>query len=253
MNDLAGQDDGTELLARGPERLHEEADRRLYRDDLCGHVQGDIEDPPQSLRPQMAATPHRAVADCLEEAGDALFTFTRLPPSNGEAREQRMHRTSARGVQAADQDADRAAVGRYRGDVVLALLASGQITMRKVDGWHTLASRSRSSQLTSPPDPLPLNAAGAASPNSNTTGDGTRVSALTLIAFSCPLSMFDVFEQVCVDLILERRAHSVRRALIDLQRGILGRFCSKVSPRRLSARSGRHLRSTLSPRIAPRH
>jgi hypothetical protein len=66
-----------------------------------------------------------------------------------------------------------------------------------------------------------------ASPNSNTTGDGTRVSALTLIAFSCPLSMFDVFEQVCVDLILERRAHSVRRALIDLQRGILDDFGRK--------------------------
>jgi hypothetical protein len=46
-------------------------------------------------------------------------------------------RTSARRVQAADQDADRAAIGRY----VWALLASGQINMRKVDGWQTLATK----------------------------------------------------------------------------------------------------------------
>src|SRR5215472_9957707 len=31
----------------------------------------------------------RAVADSLEEAGDHLFTFTRLPPTSGEAQEQR--------------------------------------------------------------------------------------------------------------------------------------------------------------------
>jgi hypothetical protein len=43
-------------------------------------------------------------------------------------------RASARGVQATDKNADRAAVGRYRCDVVLA------INMRKVDGWQTLAT-----------------------------------------------------------------------------------------------------------------
>jgi hypothetical protein len=49
--------------------------------------------------------------------------------------------TATRGVQAKDQDADRAAVGRYSGDVVLALHASGQINMRKVDGWRSLATK----------------------------------------------------------------------------------------------------------------
>jgi hypothetical protein len=33
-----------------------------------------------------------------------------------------------------------------------ALLASGQINMRKVDGWQTFATRTSISQLTSPPD-----------------------------------------------------------------------------------------------------
>ena len=44
---------------------------------------------------------------------------------------------SALSHQAADQDADRAAIGRYGGDVVLALLVSGQINIRKVGGWHS--------------------------------------------------------------------------------------------------------------------
>jgi putative transposase len=32
-------------------------------------------------------------------------------------------------------------VGRYSGDVFWALLASGQINMRKVDGWQSLATK----------------------------------------------------------------------------------------------------------------
>jgi hypothetical protein len=53
-------------------------------------------------------------------------------------------RTAARGVQAAVQDPDGAAVTGDRGHAVLgfwALLASGQITMRKADGWQTLATK----------------------------------------------------------------------------------------------------------------
>ena len=45
-------------------------------------------------------------------------------------------RAAARGVQTKDQDADRAAIGRF-----WALLASGQINMRKIDGWQTLATK----------------------------------------------------------------------------------------------------------------
>jgi putative transposase len=65
---------------------------------------------------------HHAVADSLQEAGDRLFSFTRLPPSQWKSvRATKHHRALARRVQAADQDADRAAVGRHRSDVVLGL------------------------------------------------------------------------------------------------------------------------------------
>jgi hypothetical protein len=54
------------------------------------------------------------------------------------------HRTPARRVQAADQGADRFAERETAAMLFWALLASGQITMRKVDGWRSLGS------LTSP-------------------------------------------------------------------------------------------------------
>ena len=49
-------------------------------------------------------------------------------------------RAIARGVQAPDQD-QTATLRRNRRHVFRALLASGQITMRKVDGWQTLAEK----------------------------------------------------------------------------------------------------------------
>jgi hypothetical protein len=49
-------------------------------------------------------------------------------------------RATARGIQALYQDIDRTAIRRHSRDVILALLASGQINMCKVDGWHTLAT-----------------------------------------------------------------------------------------------------------------
>ena len=50
-------------------------------------------------------------------------------------------RTVARGVQAPDQDPDGAASAETAAMLFWALLASGQINMRKVDGWQTLATR----------------------------------------------------------------------------------------------------------------
>ena len=83
---------------------------------------------------------HRAVADSLEEAGDRLFTFTRLAAEPvAQCAHNKCHRTAARRVQAKDQNPDRAAVGRPAAMLFWALLASGQINMRKVDGWQTLA------------------------------------------------------------------------------------------------------------------
>jgi aspartyl/asparaginyl-tRNA synthetase len=48
------------------------------------------------------------------------------------------HRTAASGVQAAHQDPDRAALGRDGSMLFWALLASGQIVLRKVDGWMSI-------------------------------------------------------------------------------------------------------------------
>ena len=84
---------------------------------------------------------HRAVADSLEEAGDRLFTFTRLPPDQWRSVRttnaiERLHEEFKRRIktQTVLPSADTAAM------LFWALLASGQINMRKVDGWQTLAT-----------------------------------------------------------------------------------------------------------------
>ena len=85
---------------------------------------------------------HRAVADSSEEAGDRLFTFTRLPPSQWRSASttnaiERLHEEFKRRIktQTVLPSADTAAM------LFWALLASGQINMRKVDGWKTLARK----------------------------------------------------------------------------------------------------------------
>ena len=82
----------------------------------------------------------RAVADSLEEAGDRLFSFTRLDPSQWKS----ARTTNA--IERLNEEFRR----RIKTQTVLpcaetvpmllwALLASGQIQMRKVDGWETLS------------------------------------------------------------------------------------------------------------------
>ena len=85
---------------------------------------------------------HRAVADSLEEAGDRLFTFARLPPSQWRSARttnaiERLHEEFKRRIktQTVLPSADTAAM------LFWALLASGQINMRKIDGWQTLATK----------------------------------------------------------------------------------------------------------------
>jgi putative transposase len=85
---------------------------------------------------------HRAVADSLEEAGDSLFAFARLPPSQWKwARTtnpiERLHEEFKRRIktQTVLLSADTAAM------LFWALPASGQISTRKVEGWQTLASK----------------------------------------------------------------------------------------------------------------
>jgi putative transposase len=105
------------LLARAPERLHEE-------------ITADYNDMINAATPQEIAArrkafirkwrlKHRAVADSLEEAGDRLFTFARLPPSQWRSLRttnaiERLHEEFKR-----DQNPNRTAVGRHRCDDVL--------------------------------------------------------------------------------------------------------------------------------------
>src|SRR5207302_2781559 len=77
-----------------------------------------------------------------EEAGDRLFTFTRLPPSQWRSARttnaiERLHEEFKRRIktQTVLPSAETAAM------LFWALLASGQISMRKVDGWQTLATK----------------------------------------------------------------------------------------------------------------
>ena len=85
---------------------------------------------------------HRAVADSLEEAGERLFSFARLPPSQWKSARTtnaiaRLHEEFKRRIktQTVLPSADTAAM------LFWALLASGQISMRKIDGWQTLATK----------------------------------------------------------------------------------------------------------------
>ena len=103
--------------------------RRLHRHDLRGHAGGDRGASRAFLRKWRLR--HPAVADSLEEAGDKLFTFTRLPRTQWERETTNAIERPARGVQATDQDADRSAFVGYCCDVILGAARLGQTTCGK--------------------------------------------------------------------------------------------------------------------------
>ena len=128
------------LLAHAPERLHEEITAD-YNDMVYAATCEDISARRKAFLRKWRLK-HRAVADSLEEAGDRLFTFTRLPPSQWRSVRttnaiERLHEEFKRRIktQTVLPSADTAAM------LFWALLASGQINMRKVDGWQTLATK----------------------------------------------------------------------------------------------------------------
>src|SRR5487761_963883 len=67
------------LLAHAPERLHDEITAD-YNDMIYAATREEIEVRRKAFIRKWRLK-HRAVADSLEEAGDRLFTFARLPPS----------------------------------------------------------------------------------------------------------------------------------------------------------------------------
>lgn len=128
------------LLAHAPERLHEEITAD-YTDMIYAATAEEIEERRKAFVRKWRLR-HRAVADSLEEAGDALFAFTRLPPSQWRSARtsnaiERLHEEFKRRIktQTVLPSADTAAM------LFWALLASGQINMRKVDGWQTLTTK----------------------------------------------------------------------------------------------------------------
>jgi transposase-like protein len=127
------------LLAHAPERLHEEISAD-YNDMIYATTRGEIETRRKAFLRKWRLK-HKAVADSLQEAGDRLFTFTRLPPSQWRSIRttnaiERLHEEFKRRIktQTVLPSTDTAAM------LFWALLASGQINMRKVDGWQTLAT-----------------------------------------------------------------------------------------------------------------
>jgi transposase-like protein len=127
------------LLAHAPERLHDEITAD-YNDMIYATTPEEIEARRKAFIRKWRLK-HRAVADSLEEAGERLFAFTRLPPSQWRSLRttnaiERLHEEFKRRIktQTVLPSADTAAM------LFWALLASGQINMRKVDGWKTLAT-----------------------------------------------------------------------------------------------------------------
>src|SRR5712671_2661125 len=128
------------LLAHAPERLHEEISDD-YNDMIYAATREEIETRRKAFIRKWRLK-HRAVADSLEEAGNRLFTFTRLPQSQWRSVRttnaiERLHEEFKRRIktQTVLPSADTAAM------LFWALLASGQINMRKVDGWQTLSTK----------------------------------------------------------------------------------------------------------------
>ncbi len=128
------------LLAHAPERLHDEITTD-YNDMIYAATREEIAARRKAFIRKWRLK-HRAVADSLQEAGDRLFTFTRLPPSQWRSARttnaiERLHEEFKRRIktQTVLPSAETAAM------LFWALLASGQINMRKVDGWQTLATK----------------------------------------------------------------------------------------------------------------
>ncbi|MBD3775418.1 MAG: IS256 family transposase [Betaproteobacteria bacterium] len=126
------------LLAHAPKHLHDELTED-YRDMIYADTAAGIETRRKAFLRKWRLK-CRAVADSLEEAGERLFTFTRLDPSQWKS----ARTTNA--IERLNEEFRR----RIKTQTVLpcaetvpmllwALLASGQIQMRKVDGWETLS------------------------------------------------------------------------------------------------------------------
>ncbi len=128
------------LLTHAPDALHEEVSAD-YTDMIYAETAKEVQARRKTfLRKWRLRCP--AVATSLEEAGDRLFAFLRLPPSQWKSARttnaiERLHEEFKRRIktQTVLPSAETASM------LFWALLASGQITMRKVNGWQTLGEK----------------------------------------------------------------------------------------------------------------
>jgi transposase-like protein len=125
------------LLAHAPKHLHDEI-RAEFNDMMHANSAGAVLAKRKAFLARWKLR-CRAVADSLEEAGERLFTFLRYPPEQWRSLRttnaiERLHEEFKRRIktQCLLPCAETAAM------LFWALLASGQITMRRVDGWPTL-------------------------------------------------------------------------------------------------------------------
>ena len=125
------------LLGHAPKHLHDEL-AEDYHDMIYAGTADEVQDRRSAFLKKWRLK-CRAVADSLEEAGERLFAFTSLPP------EQWKSARTTNAIERLNEEFRR----RIKTQAVLpcaetvpmlfwALLASGQIQMRKVDGWQTL-------------------------------------------------------------------------------------------------------------------
>ncbi|MGH9779108.1 MAG: IS256 family transposase [Candidatus Acidiferrales bacterium] len=124
------------LLAHAPKKLHDEIGA-----DYADMIYADTAQAVAAKRNAFLRKWRlkcQAVADSLEEAGPTLFTFLRFPPEQWKSIRttnavERLHEEFKRRIktQCLLPCAETACM------LFWALLASGQITLRKVDGWNT--------------------------------------------------------------------------------------------------------------------
>ncbi len=125
------------LLAHAPKQLHDEI-KADFNDMVHAKTAEDVLGKRKVFLAKWKLR-CRAVADSLDEAGERLFTFLRYPPEQWRSLRttnaiERLHGEFKRRIktQCLLPCAETAAM------LFWALLASGQITMRRVDGWPCL-------------------------------------------------------------------------------------------------------------------
>jgi transposase-like protein len=125
------------LLAHAPKHLHDEI-KADFNDMMHARTAAEVLARRKAFLAKWKLR-CRPVATSLEEAGARLFTFVRYPPEQWRSLRttnaiERLHEEFKRRIktQCLLPCAETAAM------LFWALLASGQITMRRVDGWQTL-------------------------------------------------------------------------------------------------------------------